>query len=71
MSSVADLIDTGLLAGIKEGLVVHPGDTLVLRIAHPISAQQFDTVRRAVAEAIPDAKVVVLAADGEMAVLRG
>lgn len=63
-----------LLASIQEGLVVRPGDTLVLRVRPDITREQFDHfvehAKEALAErGLGDAPVVFVAAE-QLAVIR-
>lgn len=77
---IARLLDDVVSVSVREGVSVHPGDTLVVRIDPDSgSPQQFDdlageieTIRAYIESRLPkDAKVVVVVADGQLGVVRG
>lgn len=63
MSAVADVV-------ITEGLVVNPGDTLVVRISDDHTPAEMQEFRAQAEKCLPGVKVVVIAAD-QLAVDRG
>lgn len=56
--------------GIQQGLVVRPGDMLVLTVRPDVSMDEFHTMTERVRDALPGVMVVFVAADG-LAVVRG
>lgn len=62
-------IDEGA-AHIAEAVILHPGDTLVVRLARRHPAEDIAEMRDAFERHLPDVKVCLLDADVEFAVQR-
>lgn len=61
---------TDPLAQIAEGLVVRPGDKLVIRCHRDTTREHADQVRHAITERWPDVDVVLIAGVEQIAVVR-
>lgn len=77
---ISRLLDDVVETTVREGVSVHPGDTLILRIdPEAWSQQQFEdlageieAIRAHIEARLPrNAKVVVIAAAGQLGVIRG
>jgi hypothetical protein len=61
------------LEQVQAGLVVCPGDTLVLKMEEPLTdARDIESIEKAVQRRLPaGAKVLIIVGDVELAVIRG
>lgn len=58
-----------LLASVEQAAIVQPGDTLVLRVGHLISAAQAAQIRDHIEQRLTGVRAVIVQAD-DMAVYR-
>lgn len=59
-----------MTAPITEGVVVRPGDTLIIRLAERMSAQQLHEYARVLKAEVPDLKFVIVTDTAQMLVFR-
>lgn len=52
-----------LLTEIAEGLVIRPGDTLIIRVRPGISAADAEAMRQKIEEYLPGVEFVIVAAE--------
>jgi hypothetical protein len=56
---------------IKEGVVVHRGDTLVVRVSPDVEWSELEEVKRLIEERLPDGAGVMVIGCEQLAVVRG